>query len=448
MKVFWSWQADTPGKTGRHFVRAALADAIEVLKQPEEIEEPAEREAREALHLDHDRKGVPGSPDLAPTIFRKIDQSAVFVADVTLVARIQGKRVAGGDSATKRLINSNVAIEYGYALHALGDPSILTVQNVHYGDRQELPFDLKHKAGPIQFRLTPDTTKSQIAAERAKLRGEFVNALRPYMSSGLTTTEPPGKFEEIRSTTSMAFFWDPSEVIASRVVPGRRGDEDATIEYRFNEPRAFYLRLIPTVSRTKALRVTTLVEVVQRQRLQVLTRTAYGATAGQNRFGAVAYEARGTSAALLALTQLFRNGEIWGVGIQGNQFSGPDNYGDTVVPMMNVENIYSRVLANYVSVANEELTIAPPYQIEMGAIGLENMRLLCNKSGNPWGDKSEPIYEPALQVRRILNDTSAKSQGTLISEFLDELLDLGAVTRGSGPAGAVQPQTISGTDHS
>ena len=58
MKVFWSWQSDTPGKIGRHFVRDALAAAIEVLKQPEDVEEPVERDTREALHLDHDRKGV------------------------------------------------------------------------------------------------------------------------------------------------------------------------------------------------------------------------------------------------------------------------------------------------------------------------------------------------------------------------------------------------------
>src|SRR5581483_9125197 len=89
MKIFWSWQADTPGRIGRHFVRDALAAAIDALKQPEEIEEPSEREDREALQLDHDRKDVPGSPDLAPTIYRKIEQSSVFVADVTLVAQMQ-----------------------------------------------------------------------------------------------------------------------------------------------------------------------------------------------------------------------------------------------------------------------------------------------------------------------------------------------------------------------
>jgi len=29
MKIFWSWQADTDGKTGRHFVRDALTEAVE-----------------------------------------------------------------------------------------------------------------------------------------------------------------------------------------------------------------------------------------------------------------------------------------------------------------------------------------------------------------------------------------------------------------------------------
>jgi len=33
MKVFWSWQSDTPGKIGRHFVRDALQAAIERLKE-------------------------------------------------------------------------------------------------------------------------------------------------------------------------------------------------------------------------------------------------------------------------------------------------------------------------------------------------------------------------------------------------------------------------------
>jgi hypothetical protein len=37
MKVFWSWQADTPGNVGRFFVRDALAEVIKALKTDEDI---------------------------------------------------------------------------------------------------------------------------------------------------------------------------------------------------------------------------------------------------------------------------------------------------------------------------------------------------------------------------------------------------------------------------
>jgi hypothetical protein len=62
MKVFWSWQSDTPGNIGRYFVRDALLAAIKQLKQAPDIEEPIERETRSAMHLDHGRQGVTGSP--------------------------------------------------------------------------------------------------------------------------------------------------------------------------------------------------------------------------------------------------------------------------------------------------------------------------------------------------------------------------------------------------
>ncbi len=229
MKVFWSWQSDTPGKTGRHFVRDALNDAVETLRVANDVEEPSEREARDALHLDHDRKGLSGSPDLAPAIFKKIRETAVFVADVTLTGEtiVEGRKNIEGRK--KRYINSNVAIEYGYALHALGDAAILMVQNRHYGDREDLPFDLKHKAGPLQYMLQPDATKAQIDAERARLKGEFVTALRPYLSRTSATQEPTAAFREIPSTTKRAFFFQPSDILAEI-----DGGTKNRIDYQFN----------------------------------------------------------------------------------------------------------------------------------------------------------------------------------------------------------------------
>src|SRR5277367_1754093 len=82
------------------------------------------------------------------------------------------------------------------ALRALTDARVLMIQNVHYGDREELPFDLKHKAGPIQFRLAPDATKAIIDAEHVRLRTVLVDALRPYVGTAASAGAAAPKFEE------------------------------------------------------------------------------------------------------------------------------------------------------------------------------------------------------------------------------------------------------------
>ena len=428
MKIFWSWQFDTPGKTGRHFVWDVLADAIAVLKEPSDVEEPSEREAREALHLEDDRKGVEGSPDLAPTIFKKIDRAAVFIADVTLV----GERSISADSPTeappKKLINSNVAIEYGYALRALTDARVLMIQNVHYGDREELPFDLKHKAGPIQFRLAPDATKAIIDAEHVRLRSVLVDALRPYVGTSVSMGAAVRKFEEMSTTTNIAFYWNPGEALASHesvVSPVfGRGHEDDAIEYRFDETPAFYLRLIPTTPLSEPFQAAQLQDIVGRRRADVLTRTAFGSFPGRNRFGAIAYEPLGSSTTPTAFTQLFRNGELWGVTreLVGHHHNKPS------APMTNVQDIYGRVLKNYIAVAEEELGFTPPFQIEMGAIGLNGLRLSLPQSRRKWlHELSEPIVESQLQFRTVLDDTSISAQDALIQSFVKKLYDLANV---------------------
>jgi hypothetical protein len=193
MKVFWSWQSDHPGKVSRHFVREALEKAISEIKEDPDITEAA-RDAE----LDHDRKGVPGSPDLARIILEKIRNSDVFVADVTPVGNVEG-------NPRKRLINSNVAIELGYALGAVSDRAMLMVMNESYGTRDELPFDLKHKAGPITYNLAGDATNEQIASEKTKLvgilrvaLGEIVVAhakglLRPF-EEAQSAGDNPGRY--------------------------------------------------------------------------------------------------------------------------------------------------------------------------------------------------------------------------------------------------------------
>lgn len=403
MKIFWCWQSDTPGKTGRHFVRDALKLAIEELKQAPDVEEPTAAENREGIHLDHDRQGVTGSPDLARTIFDKIDRSAVFVADVTAVGTaLDGK---------KKLVNSNVGIEYGHAHRALGDESILMVQNTYYGDRETLPFDLKHKAGPIQYRLAPDAKKPEIEAEKKKLVAQLVTALRPFVARA--TAQAAAPFQEASPVGSPATFFEPHEILGRLGLSGV--DE---IEYRFAEHRAFYLRVMPATACTP-LKHTRLMDIAsQTVRPDVLSQTRFAGNLDRNRFGVIAFEPSGTSTTPRALTQLFMSGEIWGLSTHFfRTFEGQPAIAVTVL-----ENVCRRVLSNYCEILSKGMGIAPPYTVVLGAIGLQDAVVGFNNSVDG------PIHQDRHETRLVLNDLGREAQEAVLREFIDDILDLAGVT--------------------
>jgi hypothetical protein len=242
MKVFWSWQSDTPGKVGRHFVRDALNTAIERLKETPEIEEPPAREARSAMHLDQDRKGIPGSPDLARVILEKIGQSSVFVADVTPVGVTitQAEETQG-----KKIINPNVAIELGYALHALGDRALLMVMNEHYGSRADLAFDLQSKAGPIMFNLAPDADRKTIAVAARQLTAQLARRWDSALRSTSSTFGSRRHFHRRRRRTIRPSTFNPTRSSPLSVIPASRSFDSHTREWH---TFAYSLHMDRTVS--------------------------------------------------------------------------------------------------------------------------------------------------------------------------------------------------------
>ncbi|MCJ7675892.1 MAG: nucleotide-binding protein, partial [Sedimentisphaerales bacterium] len=97
-KVFYSWESDLPNATNRNLIERALEDAAKAIRADESIKiEPV---------IDRDTAGVPGSPDIANTIFGKIEQSQVFACDVSIINKGEKSRKAP---------NPNVLIELGYA---------------------------------------------------------------------------------------------------------------------------------------------------------------------------------------------------------------------------------------------------------------------------------------------------------------------------------------------
>lgn len=151
-KVFYSWQSDLPNSTNRGLIGKALEDAAKSIRADESIEVTPV--------IDRDTSGVPGAPDIAGTIFEKIDQSDVFVCDVSIIDR----------SAARPSPNPNVLIELGYAMKTLGPGRVIMVMNTAYGIPEALPFDLRMRR-VITYEATED------GADRAQVRKGLQGAL-------------------------------------------------------------------------------------------------------------------------------------------------------------------------------------------------------------------------------------------------------------------------------
>lgn len=199
MKIFWSWQSDTPPAIGRDLVKSSLKEAIQQLAEELDLSE-AERP-----ELDHDTKDVPGLAPIADTIFAKIDGAALFVADVTLTgATPDGK---------KKTPNPNVLIELGYALKGLGTEAIVLVANSSGGFRPEdLPFDLRHRRGPITYDLAPGADRGAVERSRKALKSDLTAALRNNLDRLVST--PPAESPQYPSIADDRALWfDPTQSI-------------------------------------------------------------------------------------------------------------------------------------------------------------------------------------------------------------------------------------------
>ncbi len=416
MKIFWSWQSDTPGKTGRHFIRTALLEAIKELKEAEDVEEPTERDIRESLHLDQDRQGVSGSPDLARTILDKIDASVVFVADVTPVSTIQSKTADDEKIREKRNMNPNVAIELGYALRALSDKNVLMILNTYYGGREFLPFDLAHKGGPILFKLAPTANNKAIKEELTSLKSNLITALRPYLkikNSATTITAP--HFIEAQPTKSKAIYFEPNETLA--VI----GEDYDKVEYSYADSNGFYLRLIPTILLSKPIYKSDLLAGLSHGNIYPLSASNQMGLHVANNYGVISIEPGSPNGGpIKASTQLFVNGEIWGIarGLLIN-----NEYG-SYIPGKAFEDTFRKSLYNYIDFVQNTLKISPPYTVELGVVGIQGYSIAITRL-----ETLGPFYDNELSIRLILNDTSSKALDTVLLNFFEELFRVSGYPR-------------------
>jgi hypothetical protein len=111
--------------------------------------------------------GVAGSPDIAATIFGKIDTADVFLADITLVTE---------DGAGRPSPNPNVLIELGYAVKVLTWNRVVLMMNTQFGGPELLPFDLKMRR--VITYSAPSDDEDRRRASRVQLQRNIEGSLR------------------------------------------------------------------------------------------------------------------------------------------------------------------------------------------------------------------------------------------------------------------------------
>ena len=163
MKIFYSWQSDLPNKENRNFIQ----DCIErVVKKYKNVI---------AIDADRDTKNATGAPDITTTIFEKINDSDLFIADITIINK---SKLGFFQGKYKPTPNPNVLIELGYAACALGWDRIICVYNTDYSKLEALPFDLR------QHRITAYSLKGKNKSEE---RQGLVNAFSATIDGLLKT---------------------------------------------------------------------------------------------------------------------------------------------------------------------------------------------------------------------------------------------------------------------
>jgi DNA-binding XRE family transcriptional regulator len=149
MIIFYSWQSDSNPKTNHYFIEEALKKAAKNIRNDDSINvEPV---------IDRDTKGTAGAVNIAETIFKKIENSQIFVCDVSIINSNAG-------SESRKTPNPNVLYELGFATKTLGENQIILVMNTAFGKPEDLPFDLRMKRVLTYAYSTPenDENKSNI----------------------------------------------------------------------------------------------------------------------------------------------------------------------------------------------------------------------------------------------------------------------------------------------
>lgn len=143
LNVFYSWQSDLPNDTNRGLIADCLEKSLKSIYK--------KNNCVSQYVIDSDSRDESGTPDIVSNIFSKIDKCDIFIADISIINK---------NSDDRKTSNPNVLIELGYASSVVGWDNILCVFNDDFGQKEELPFDIRSRK-PIGYGATNNKTEAE-----------------------------------------------------------------------------------------------------------------------------------------------------------------------------------------------------------------------------------------------------------------------------------------------
>ena len=175
-QIFYSWQSDLPGNVTKSFIETCIKKALKEINKENETSLFAE--------YTRDTEGKSGSNDITDTIYEKIDESDMFIGDISVVRKKYFWEKG------KSFLNPNVLIESGYATHALEKDRVVFVCNTAFGELDKFPFDIRNRK-IIKYTLKNKKNPNKVDEEKKKLVGYLKKEIKDIIEKGKNPSRKP-----------------------------------------------------------------------------------------------------------------------------------------------------------------------------------------------------------------------------------------------------------------
>lgn len=403
MKIFWSWQDDSPGKTNRNFIKAALDDAVA------SIEGDYEAEDADRPSLDHDTKGVAGAKEIVPALMAKIAGSAVFVADVTPI---------GETSQGKALPNPNVMVELGWSLNKPGDGRQIYILNTADGWKiEQLPFDIRHRR-VLTYSLAEAADAKMRERVRKQLVKELIGAITINLNDHLDEQAQAAPIVGVQAKADEPSIWAGSEAGFSF-----QDSYKQWIPVKIaNGPRA-YLRVIPSGWKEAAPDVATIEDLPQGAAPHANGHHTSG-NFGSTKDGYVRFWFNDNEPLITEDFAMYfdATGEFWFA--TGSAISQTANNGPRVMGLATAYQSWSAALrrSNWVL---DQFGAFPARRVEVGFTGLDHVRF-----PGGWGQAGQLARRGEVKYEETRRDWGVPGvQENFLVDALGEIFSLFALPK-------------------